>query len=133
MREMSEIISSIKEIKKIKNDTDVARLLGMKQAAFSERKQLNSIPFEQLAIFCGKEHISLNWLLFGEGYPRIISPKDKEREEEAKAIIEECFSIGLFREAYVNDILDNLKFLNKEQMFEVLGKIHDFIEENKQK
>jgi len=74
MREISEIIGIIKELKKLKSDTDVARVLGMKQSAFSERKKLNSIPYEQIALFCEKEELSLDWLLLGR------EPDQKEKE-----------------------------------------------------
>lgn len=74
MREIAEIISLIKEIKNLKSDTDVARVLGMKQSAFSERKKLNSIPYEHIALFCEAENISLDWLLLGK------EAKDKEKE-----------------------------------------------------
>lgn len=76
MRDMSEITDIIKKIKNVKTDTDVGRVLNMKQAAFSERLQLNSIPFKQIALFCEAENISLDWLLLGR------EPKDKEREIE---------------------------------------------------
>lgn len=74
MREIAEIISLIKEIKNVKSDTDVARVLGMKQSAFSERKKLNSIPYEHIALFCEKEGLSLDWLLLGR------EPEQKEKE-----------------------------------------------------
>lgn len=67
MRPMAVIIESLKSLKGLRNDADVAQLLGIKAKTLATMKARNSIPYEELTSFCSREGISLNWLLTGEG------------------------------------------------------------------
>jgi hypothetical protein len=69
------IIKRIKEHKKLKHDWEVANLLGYSREAFSERKRRNSIPVDKLEVFCERESINIDWILYEKG------PKYRERKE----------------------------------------------------
>lgn len=82
MRKIGEIIEIIKEKKCLKSDIDVARALGMKQAALSNHKQRGTIPFEQLAAFCESENISFDLLVLN----RVFDAKLEEIDAMKKLI-----------------------------------------------
>ena len=64
------IIKRIKELKGIRDDQEVASLLGLSKGAFSERKRRGSIPKKELELFCSRDSINIDWLLSGEGLMR---------------------------------------------------------------
>lgn len=67
MKTFAEIIETIKSLKGIAGDGEVAVILDIKPKTLATSKLRNSIPFEELTSFCNKEKVSLNWLLTGEG------------------------------------------------------------------
>jgi len=84
--EFDKIIEKIKDIlslevgeKKVLNK-DVAKALGITPEHLSMLKKRNKIPFEELAYFCAKRKISLNWILFDQQIENIA----KETEKFAK-------------------------------------------------
>jgi hypothetical protein len=79
------IIERIKKLKGLRDDQEVAALLGLTKGAFSERKRRGSIPKKELELFCERESINIDWLLTGEGemkkgypIPEYQSPKGAE-------------------------------------------------------
>ncbi len=74
MKTFSEIIESLKILRTLSTDDEVADLLGIKHKTLSSRKRRNSIPYEELIAFCTKEKIPLELLLTGEG------PAEKKAE-----------------------------------------------------
>jgi hypothetical protein len=79
MKSFSEIIETIKSVKRFSNDYQVAESLEIKSKSMATSKMRNSIPYEELTSFCDKEGISLNWLLFGTG-PPMINPSVKDKQ-----------------------------------------------------
>jgi hypothetical protein len=75
IEKLKDILSSELPNKRI-FDKDIAEAFDMSKEAFSMMKKKNSIPYEQIAIFCGKRKISINWLLFDQ------LPKSLEEETE---------------------------------------------------
>lgn len=65
-RPISEIIESIKALKGVKTDGEVAALLFMEPSNLTGHKHRNSVPLENVITFCQKEHISLDSMLSGE-------------------------------------------------------------------
>jgi phage repressor protein C with HTH and peptisase S24 domain len=70
--DMKEIIERLKDIistqlpdKKV-YDKDVAMALGLSKDSLSHHKKRNAVPYEQIAYFCAKNKISINWLLFNQ-------------------------------------------------------------------
>jgi len=81
--EFDKIIEKIKDIiseevgeKKVLNK-DVAKVLGITPEHLSVLKKRNKIPFEELAYFCAKRKISLNWLLFDQQIENIATETEK--------------------------------------------------------
>ena len=81
--EFDKIIEKIKDIiseevgeRKVLNK-DVAKALGITPEHLSMLKKRNKIPFEELAYFCAKRKISLNWLLFDQQIENIASQTEK--------------------------------------------------------
>ncbi|AZV46307.1 phage repressor protein [Nautilia sp. PV-1] len=81
--EFDKIIEKIKDIisqevgeKKVLNK-DVAKALGISPEHLSVLKKRNKIPFEELAYFCAKRKISLNWLLFDQEIETIRGETEK--------------------------------------------------------
>lgn len=64
--DFNSVMQRIKHLKAIKYDYQVAKLLGLREKAFSARKKSGSIPFDKLQIFCRVEGISYDWLVKGE-------------------------------------------------------------------
>ena len=69
---IEEIIEKLKDIlsNELSNkkvfDKDVANALDMSKVSLSIIKKKNSIPYEQIAKFCAKRKISINWVLFDQ-------------------------------------------------------------------
>jgi len=77
------IIEKIKDIisqevgeRKVLNK-DVAKALGITPENLSVLKKRNKIPFEELAYFCAKRKISLNWLLFDQPLETVTEETEK--------------------------------------------------------
>jgi phage repressor protein C with HTH and peptisase S24 domain len=68
MKTFFEIIETIKKLKKLKKDYQVADLLGIKRRTLATDKARNTIPLEELSLFCNKEGIFLDLLLNEDGY-----------------------------------------------------------------
>ena len=62
---MSEIIEQIRIIKKLKTETQVAKILDIPKQNLSSFKTRNAIPFEKIIVFCEQENISFDWLVLG--------------------------------------------------------------------
>lgn len=67
-----EIIEKIKD--EISNDIEgkvfnyhIANALKITTAALSTRKNRDSIPYDEIILFCVERKISVNWLIFNQG------------------------------------------------------------------
>jgi len=60
MTNFNEVMTKFKNLLQLKSDTKTAEILGMSRATYSERKQRDSIPYENLINFCKKEKISID-------------------------------------------------------------------------
>lgn len=67
MRNISEIVDIVRELKDLKSDGEVAETLNMSRTALSNHKSRGSVPFEYIVTFCENEGISIDWLLTGKG------------------------------------------------------------------
>ncbi len=79
MRKIIEIIEILRENKSLKSETQVAKILGMTQQALAHHKLRGSYPYEQLAAFCEREGVSLDWLLLGREPEKPAAESDLER------------------------------------------------------
>jgi len=81
--QFDKIIEKLKDIlsqeigdRKVLNK-DVAKALGISAENLSVLKKRNKIPYEELALFCAKRKISLNWLLFDQQIETIKEETEK--------------------------------------------------------
>jgi SOS-response transcriptional repressor LexA len=81
--EFEKIIEKIKDIisqeigeRKVLNK-DVAKALGITPENLSVLKKRNKIPYEEIAYFCAKRKISINWLLFDQDIDTIEKETEK--------------------------------------------------------
>jgi len=81
--DFGEIIEKIKDIlsneignRKVLNK-DVAKALNLTPENLSVLKKRNKIPYEEIAYFCAKRKISINWLLFGQLNEEIFKQTEK--------------------------------------------------------
>lgn len=78
-----EIIEKLKDIlsteltDKTVFDKDVAEALGMSKESFSHFKKRGSVPTEQIAYFCAKRKISINWILFDQ-VPKLLEEETEK-------------------------------------------------------
>jgi len=77
------IIEKIKDIlslevgeRKVLNK-DVAKALGITPEHLSMLKKRNKIPYKELAFFCAKRKISINWILFDQQINTITAETEK--------------------------------------------------------
>ncbi|EDM23053.1 S24 family peptidase [Caminibacter mediatlanticus TB-2] len=81
--DFGKIIEKIKDIlsneitdRKILNK-DVAKALNLTPENLSVLKRRNKIPYEEIAYFCAKRKISINWLLFDQNEEEIAKNTEK--------------------------------------------------------
>ncbi len=58
-------------------DKTIAEKLDLTPTNFANMKKRNSIPYEELALFCGKNKVSLNWVLLNQN-GRMIADYEEE-------------------------------------------------------
>lgn len=88
----NEIMDKIKKCLNITSDTELAEKMELSRSNYSERKQRNSIPYENLINLCKKENISIDYILkneikssFYENYQEnLINTIKKLNEKESK-------------------------------------------------
>jgi len=88
MKNITEIIESIKILEGLSKDKEVAKLLEMTSAALSNHKSNGTIPYHNLLLFCHANHVSVDYLL--------TASKTEKPEEEDTASLKEI--IGLQEE-----------------------------------
>ncbi|BDY13271.1 LexA family transcriptional regulator [Hydrogenimonas cancrithermarum] len=87
MLSFDEVLSRLKDILSVEVgerkvlDKDVAETLGIAPAYFAVLKKRGSVPFAQIADFCARRKISINWLLYDQ------APKSLEESTEKVATI----------------------------------------------
>ncbi len=81
--ELAKIIEKIKDIiskevgeRRVLNK-DVAKALGITPENLAMLKKRNKIPYEEIAYFCAKRKISINWLLFDQQIEEISQNTSK--------------------------------------------------------
>ncbi len=76
IEKIKDIISNEIEDRKVLNK-DVAKALGITPENLSVLKKRNKIPYEEIAYFCAKRKISINWLLFNQLNEEIFKQTEK--------------------------------------------------------
>ncbi len=65
MRSIDEILDSIKDLKNIKTDKELADVLGVAQSTLTTWRQRKNVPYETLFQFCVSNDIDFVWLITG--------------------------------------------------------------------
>ena len=63
MRNLNQIIDGLKKFFDLKNETEVAKFLGVEQNTLSSWKKRDKIPYEKLDEIATKYNLSMDWLL----------------------------------------------------------------------
>ena len=93
MKKFLEIIENIKDLKGLKVDREVAKILKLSDTAFYNHKSRGSIPTDSILAFCETEDISSDWLLLGHASTPPSPAVDritrwlKEHPDDAEAIL----------------------------------------------
>ncbi|OCL92468.1 putative HTH-type transcriptional regulator [Aliarcobacter thereius] len=109
---INEIIDKLKDIlsneldnKKV-FDKDVAASLNISKESLSIMKKKNSIPYEQIAKFCAKRKISINWVLFDQ------LPKSLEEQTEKYIRVKHFININASAGGGGFNYDENYEYLN---------------------
>ena len=62
-------------------DKQIANELGLSNTQYANNKKRNKIPYEEIALFCDRHGITINWILFAHSSMNLI-----EREEDVYKI-----------------------------------------------
>ncbi len=108
-----DIVARIKKALEIKNDCDIAKLIGMSAATFSERKKANSIPLTELLALANSENIDFNWLITGVG--------EMYRHQNTVAEIAAAYDVSV-KAKKVAELFDGL---NENQQREILFAVEE--------
>lgn len=117
----SPVIDKIKSLKNVTFDSEVAKVLGIEQSTFSERRKRHSIPYKEIIDFAIKEKISLDWLLNGGG-DEIDKDKTRLKHEYLLEILQELMII---KESLTPEVIQML--FVKTQAMEPTLLLNDFL------
>ncbi|MDR2153200.1 MAG: helix-turn-helix domain-containing protein [Helicobacteraceae bacterium] len=83
MKRVEEVLERIREIiaseangKRVK-DADIARELGVSAGALATLKNRDRLPIEEIAAFCAKRRVSINWVLFNQSAASLVENTEK--------------------------------------------------------
>ena len=71
VRSATEIIDEIRRIKRLDSDVAVGELFGVKQTTVASWRARNSLPFQEIIVFCVQEGISTDKIFLKQGPVRI--------------------------------------------------------------
>lgn len=84
MEDITTIIYNLKTIFRLKDDKEVANLLGITISNFSKMKSRNKIPYEELFLLARKKKIDINSIFYGQN---ICHLKEIDYEKEIVTMI----------------------------------------------
>ena len=83
--DFSQILQRIGVVKGHLRDKELAQMLGITAANFSDKKYRDAVPLKEIIFFCRKEYIDPMWLLFGD--VKIDETKEVIQEIERNLLI----------------------------------------------
>ena len=125
------VIGRLKKALQIKEDKQMAELLGMSPAAFNGRKKSDSIPFDAVISLSAKENLDYNWLLTGEGTmlkggganDENMSPKRKKMMELLERLDDDALDDAIYSTKKLvegfelrNELAQMRQMISKQQM-----------------
>lgn len=109
--DFSAVIARFKKAANLESDADVARLLDVSRAAFSNRKASNSIPYKEIVLAATALSLDLNAIFYDE----MEAPEGADSEESIDA--KQALSIVL-------DVINDMGLseqLTSEQLQTLIG------------
>jgi hypothetical protein len=82
MLTLPKIIERIRTFKGLKNEGEVASLLGFAQQTLSTQKKRGTIPFKEIIALCDRENLSIDWVLLGIGPKKRLKQNTTGEEEK---------------------------------------------------
>lgn len=61
------VVSRLMQALGIKNEYNIAELLGFKKDTFSARKKRGALPVDKIRLLCNDRGINFEWVLYGRG------------------------------------------------------------------
>ncbi|NOT13751.1 MAG: hypothetical protein HOP23_18320 [Methylococcaceae bacterium] len=123
--EFENIIFRLKSALRISNDKDLCARLGMRASAFSNRRNSNSIPFENIIDLASSENMDLNWVFWGSNNPNSSDDTSYIPIDIEGALIDDILLGNIFRR------IEQEFLSNKELIISVgIQKILDYYKDN---
>lgn len=81
-----ESMDRLRDLMSARSMAEVAKKLGMTAQNLSNILQRKRLPFEKIARWCNTYGVSINWVLFGTGSPK-LSDKVVEKDENMDYLV----------------------------------------------
>tara|TARA_B100000902_G_scaffold400033_1_gene474831 strand:+ start:13485 stop:13892 length:408 start_codon:yes stop_codon:yes gene_type:complete len=81
-----ESMDRLRDLMSARSMAEVAKKLGMTAQNLSNILQRKRLPFEKIAKWCNTYGVSINWVLFGTGSPK-LSDKVVEKDENMDYLV----------------------------------------------
>ena len=104
-----EVLERSKKAFNINNDKELAKLLKMSTASFSQLKTSNSIPFNRLFSLANKENIDFQWLITGNG--EMLRNADSV-DQEINAVVTMMLKMDPAQKTIIRASAENIEQLN---------------------
>ena len=83
-----DVMSRIQSQMKARSMAEVARNLGLTAQNLNNIVRRGRLPFEPICIWCKRYGVSLNWVMFGTGKPKISDNLQVEHDPKTDKLIE---------------------------------------------
>ena len=91
------VVERIKKQFLYKTDKKFADAIGMSPAAFNNRKNTASLPYQEIIAFANKNNLNLNWVLTGDGPVRNEEKQRISGDNITKVIVEHQDLVARFK------------------------------------
>ena len=79
--DVAQILDRVKAIAGLRNDAELARLLGMPRQSISTSRRRSSVPYSRILAWCFKEGISADFIFFGfECHQEIVDQHNVQKK-----------------------------------------------------
>jgi DNA-directed RNA polymerase specialized sigma subunit len=105
MENIEQVIDNLRTIFQLRNDKEIADLLGISESNFSKMKTRNKIPYENLFLLSRNKGIDINSIIYGQNGNNKINFKEE--------IIKNIDLLNEKEKEYIYHLIKN-KVLEKE-------------------
>lgn len=119
MIEIKEILERIKEKLNIKNDKEIAEVLGVNQQNLTNWKARNTIPYFEIISLCLEKNINLIYILTGEKGEK-TRKNDKSLSKSEIELIEKIKKLNPMQQKIIINKIDGEIMKNEEKETELL-------------